>query len=85
MGMEKYRIDEQAGMEIGIYTLGDHFPDALKGKRISAQQRINEIIEMAKLTEQAGLDFFSVGESHQEYFASQAHTVIFKCNCSSDR
>lgn len=76
MGMGKYRIDEQAGMEIGVYTLGDHFPDALKGKRISAQQRINEIIEMAKLTEQAGLDFFSVGESHQEYFASQAHTVI---------
>lgn len=31
---------------------------------------------MAKLAEQAGIDFFSVGESHQEYFATQAHTVV---------
>src|SRR5699024_8883669 len=29
-----------------------------------------------KLAEQAGLDFFSVGESHQAYFATQAHTVV---------
>lgn len=31
---------------------------------------------MANLAEQAGIDFFSVGESHQEYFATQAHTVV---------
>jgi alkanesulfonate monooxygenase SsuD/methylene tetrahydromethanopterin reductase-like flavin-dependent oxidoreductase (luciferase family) len=28
------------------------------------------------LAEQAGIDFFSVGESHQEYFATQAHSVV---------
>src|SRR5699024_10387088 len=47
-----------------------------EGKRISAQERINEIIEMAKLAEQAGLDIFSVGESHQTFFTTQAHAVI---------
>lgn len=74
--MEKYRIDESKGLEFGIYTLGDHLPNPLTGERISAKERVQEIIEYAKLAEQAGVDFFSVGESHQEYFATQAHTVV---------
>lgn len=74
--MEKYRIDETKGLEFGMYTLGDHLPDPHSGQRISAEERIQEFIEYAKLAEQAGLDFFSVGESHQQYFASQAHAVI---------
>ncbi|WP_085521486.1 LLM class flavin-dependent oxidoreductase [Tuberibacillus sp. Marseille-P3662] len=74
--MEKYRIDPSKGLEFGIYTLGDHLPNPLTGERISAEQRIHEIIEYAKLAEQAGVDFFSVGESHQEYFATQAHAVV---------
>jgi len=74
--MEKYRIDSDAGLEFGIYTLGDHMNDPHTGNRISAQERINQIIEMAKLSEEAGLDYFSVGESHQEYFTTQAHSVV---------
>lgn len=74
--MEKYRIDPSKGLEFGIYTLGDHLPNPLTGERISAQERIQEIIEYAKLAEQAGIDFFSVGESHQDYFATQAHSVV---------
>ncbi|CAM5200748.1 Alkanesulfonate monooxygenase SsuD/methylene tetrahydromethanopterin reductase-like flavin-dependent oxidoreductase (Luciferase family) OS=Ureibacillus acetophenoni OX=614649 GN=SAMN05877842_10241 PE=4 SV=1 [Ureibacillus acetophenoni] len=63
--MEKYRINKNKGLEIGIYTLGDHIPNPHTGERISSQQRIQEIIELAKLAEQAGIDFFSVGESHR--------------------
>jgi len=74
--IEKYRINPEEGLEFGLYTLGDHIKDPNTGKRISAQQRLQEIIEMAKLAEEAGLDFFSVGESHQEYFTTQAHTVV---------
>jgi len=74
--MEKYRIDQSKGMEFGLYTLGDHMPNPHTRERISAAQRLQEIIELAKLAEQAGIDFFSVGESHQEYFATQAHTVV---------
>ena len=74
--MEKYRIDPSKGLEFGIYTLGDHIADPHTGERITAQQRIHEIIELAKLAEQAGIDFFSVGESHQEYFTTQAHSVV---------
>jgi len=76
MGMEKYRINKNDGLEFGIYTLGDHIKNPATGKRISAQQRLKEIIELAKLSEEAGLDFFSVGESHQEYFTTQAHSVV---------
>ncbi|MCZ8541715.1 MULTISPECIES: LLM class flavin-dependent oxidoreductase [Psychrobacillus] len=74
--MEKYRIDQRKGLEFGLYTLGDHMPNPHTGERITATQRLHEIIELAKLAEQAGIDFFSVGESHQEYFATQAHTVV---------
>ncbi|MFD2130255.1 LLM class flavin-dependent oxidoreductase [Pseudogracilibacillus auburnensis] len=74
--MEKYRINQSEGMEFGLYSLGDHIMNPLTGSRISAQERIKELIEMSKLAEQAGIDVFSVGESHQTYFISQAHTVI---------
>jgi alkanesulfonate monooxygenase SsuD/methylene tetrahydromethanopterin reductase-like flavin-dependent oxidoreductase (luciferase family) len=74
--MEKYRISQSKGLEFGLYTLGDHILNPHTGNRISAEQRIHEIIELAKLAEQAGIDFFSVGESHQEHFTTQAHSVV---------
>lgn len=74
--MEQYRINEKNGMEFGLYTLGDHIPNPLTGSRISAQQRIQEIIEASQLAEQAGIDVFAVGESHQQYFTTQAHSVV---------
>ncbi|ECD6517478.1 LLM class flavin-dependent oxidoreductase, partial [Salmonella enterica subsp. enterica] len=74
--MKKYGLDPSKGLEFGIYTLGDHLPNPLTGERISAEERVHEIIEYAKLADQAGLDFFSVGESHQEYFVTQAHSVV---------
>ena len=76
MTMKDFRIDPSKGLELGIYTLGEHMPDTHTGKRISPHQRIKEIIEMAKLADEAGLDVFNLGESHQEYFVSQAHAVI---------
>ncbi|GAA5416083.1 F420-dependent glucose-6-phosphate dehydrogenase [Paraliobacillus ryukyuensis] len=69
-------MNPEKGLEFGIYTLGDHLADPTTGKRIPAQQRLKEIIEYAKLADQAGLDYFSVGESHQSYFATQAHSVV---------
>lgn len=60
--MEKYRIDQSKGLEFGLYTLGDHIPNPLTGERISAEQRIHEIIDLAKLAEQAGIDFLVLGK-----------------------
>ncbi|WHY77892.1 LLM class flavin-dependent oxidoreductase [Neobacillus sp. WH10] len=74
--MEQYRIDKNKGIEFGLYSIGDHIPNPLTGSRISAEQRIQELIEASKLADEAGLDVFAVGESHQTYFTTQAHTVI---------
>ncbi|MBE5103382.1 LLM class flavin-dependent oxidoreductase [Priestia aryabhattai] len=74
--MDKYRIYPENGLEMGLYSIGDHLRNPLTSQRIPAQQRIQELIETAKLAEEAGLDVFAVGESHQPLFATQAHTVI---------
>ncbi len=69
-------FDPAKGIEFGLYTLGDHLPNPYTGKRISAQQRLQEIVEMARLAEEAGMDTFVVGESHQDSFISQAHGIL---------
>lgn len=69
-------VNKEETMEFGIYSLGDHLANPATQKRIPAQQRIHEMIELAQLAEDAGFDFFQVGESHQEYFVSQSHLTI---------
>lgn len=76
MSFQDYRIDDSKGLEFGLYTLGDHIENPHTRTRISAQQRLQEIIEMAKLADEAGIDVISVGESHQEHFTTQAHSVV---------
>lgn len=76
MSVQDYRINPKNGLEFGLYSLGDHMPDALTGERISAKERVDQIVQEAVLAEQAGLDFFSIGESHQKYFVGQAHAVM---------
>ncbi|KMK75764.1 LLM class flavin-dependent oxidoreductase [Alkalihalobacillus pseudalcaliphilus] len=74
--MNEFRITPENGLEFGLYTLGDHLPNPHTNERVSAKQRLEEIIEMSKLAEQAGIDFIGIGESHQEYFVTQAHSVV---------
>lgn len=81
--MEKYRMDTSKGMEFGLYSIGDHVLNPHNGEKISAEQRIHELIETAKLADEAGLDVFAVGESHQTHFTTQAHTVILGAYCTS--
>ncbi|SIH89262.1 putative luciferase-like oxidoreductase [Mycobacteroides abscessus subsp. abscessus] len=74
--MNELNFDPSQGLQFGMYTLGDHLPNPTDGSRISAGERIREFVAYAEAAEEAGFDFFSVGESHQRYFASQAHAVI---------
>ena len=74
--MHSFKIDQSNGMEIGLYSLGDCMPDVVAGKYITESQRIKDIVAAAKLADEVGLDVFSLGESHQQYFVSQAHQVI---------
>lgn len=67
--------EKKSGFEIGIYTLADIGPDPLTGKVPSAHQRLQEIIEAAKLADEAGLDIFGLGEHHRLDYAVSATPV----------
>ncbi|WML57439.1 LLM class flavin-dependent oxidoreductase [Neobacillus sp. PS2-9] len=67
---------ESAGIEIGIYTLADIGPDPLTGKTIGVKERVNEIVQAAKLADEAGLDVFGVGEHHRLDYASSSPAVL---------
>lgn len=64
------------GIEIGIYTLADIGPDPLTSKTITPKQRMNEMIQAAKLADEARLDVFGVGEHHRLDYASSSPAVI---------
>ncbi|KAA9233539.1 MULTISPECIES: LLM class flavin-dependent oxidoreductase [Aerococcus] len=64
------------GLEFGLYSLGDNLPNPHTGKQLPASERIEEIIQLGKLAEEAGFDAFQVGESHQDYFVSQSNLII---------
>lgn len=67
---------KNTGIEIGLYTLGDLCPDPYAGQPIRAHQRIKEIIEAAKLADEAGLDLFGVGEHHRLDYATSSIPVV---------
>jgi probable LLM family oxidoreductase len=50
-------------VEIGLYTFGD-LPLGTRGPEASSR-RLSEIIEAAKLADQAGLSVFGIGEHHR--------------------
>ena len=50
---ENYAVSHSS-FEIGIYTLGDIVPDPNTGKEVTAQKRLEEIVEAAKLADEAG-------------------------------
>lgn len=63
-------------MELGISSFADMAPDPITGKKITAEQRINQLIEEVKLAEQVGLDVFAVGEHHRPDYAASSPAVI---------
>ncbi|EJX19048.1 putative luciferase-like monooxygenase [Staphylococcus sp. OJ82] len=74
--MAKLKMNKNTPLEFGLYSLGDHLLNPHKGEKVSSEKRIQELIEASQLAEQAGINVFGVGESHQEHFTTQAHTVI---------
>ncbi|WP_411730505.1 LLM class flavin-dependent oxidoreductase [Paeniglutamicibacter sp.] len=61
--------------EIGIFTFGELTRDA-DGKPINAATRMRDILEWARVADQAGLDVFGVGEHHREDFAVSSPPVV---------
>ncbi|MCM3790818.1 LLM class flavin-dependent oxidoreductase [Domibacillus indicus] len=64
-----------SGFEFGVYSLGERIPDA-KGNVLSAKDRVENIIQMAKWADEAGLDVFGVGEHHRLDFVTSSYAMI---------
>jgi probable LLM family oxidoreductase len=65
----------QSPFEIGIFTFGELTRDA-HGKPMEARARTRDILEWARVADQAGLDVFGVGEHHREDFAVSSPAVL---------
>lgn len=61
--------------ELGVYSLGERIPDD-KGNLLSAQERVENIIQMAKWADEAGLDIFGVGEHHRLDFVTSSYAML---------
>ncbi|KQO04650.1 LLM class flavin-dependent oxidoreductase [Paenibacillus sp. Leaf72] len=61
--------------EFGIYSLGELLPDQ-HGQTIGAAERVADILQMAKMADEAGLDVFGVGEHHRADFVTSSYALI---------
>ena len=51
-------------------------PDPITGKKVTAHQRLQELLEEIKLADEIGLDVFAVGEHHRKDYAASSPAVI---------
>lgn len=71
--------------EIGIFTFGELTTGA-DGEPIAAERRVSELLEWARVADDAGLDVFGVGEHHREDFAvSSPHMVLAAAAAQTSR
>lgn len=61
--------------EFGVYSLGERIPDA-SGNSPNAQSRVEAIIHVAKMADEAGLDIFGVGEHHRLDFVTSSYGML---------
>ncbi len=63
-------------MEIGIYTFGDRSPHHDTGGAPGFRERLEQIVDWARLADDVGLDVFAVGEHHRLDMAVSAPEVV---------
>jgi len=69
-------------MEIGIGMFGDIAANLQTGEPMTAQKRLNEIIEQVKLADQVGIDVFNIGEHHRPDYAVAAPEIVLAAAAS---
>lgn len=73
-------------MEIGLFTFGDILPDPATGATRTASQKMREMVELAKLADEVGLDVFAVGEHHRlDMVASSPAVILAACAQATQR
>jgi probable LLM family oxidoreductase len=68
-------VNTRSAFEIGIFTFGELTRGA-DGHPMRAEQRLRDVLEWARVADQAGLDVFGVGEHHREDFAVSSPQML---------
>ncbi|RAS75499.1 hypothetical protein [Priestia endophytica] len=58
--------------EFGVYSVGERISDT-QGYVKTAKEGVEDILQMAKWADEAGIDVFGVGEHHRLNFATSIH------------
>lgn len=65
-----------SSFEFGIYTLADLGVNPITNQTITPEQRVDEIISLAKLADELEIDVFGVGEHHRLDYAVSSTAVM---------
>jgi probable LLM family oxidoreductase len=68
-------MTEQSPFEIGIFTFGELTTGA-DGTAIEPATRVRDVLEWARVADEAGLDVFGVGEHHRGDFAVSSPQMV---------
>jgi putative FMN-dependent luciferase-like monooxygenase len=63
-------------MQVGIFSVGEVYPDPISGRMPSDHNRINDIVAAAIHADQAGLDVFAIGEHHNQPYVPSAPSTL---------
>ena len=63
-------------MKFVLFDLMGNHPNAVTGEVLTAQQRIQQVVDLAVLSEKLGFDGFGVGERHGAPFLSSSPAVM---------
>lgn len=65
-----------SGMQFGIFTVGDVTPDPTDGTTPSENARLKALVQIARKTEEVGLDVFASGQQHNPPFVTTSPTTL---------
>lgn len=63
-------------MEFGVFSVSDITRDPTTGHTPSEAERIDAVVQIARKTEEVGLDVFAIGEHHNPPFFSSSPTTL---------
>lgn len=72
-------------MELGIYTFGDIVADPHTGRKPSPAERMRQMLDMARLADDVGLDVIGVGEHHGLGFVNSATATTIAAMAAQTR
>ena len=72
-------------MEIGIDSFAAVIEDAATGARMSAAERVKNLIEEMVAADEAGLDSFGLGEHHRAEFLDSAPAVLLAAGAAKTK